>query len=82
MGFTFDDTDKKGVASPISRTRAEEMARSGDRPMSMEEILAEDSRNQEETLPYIGGEEVNSSPTQINHRFVIKFAEMSESEAV
>ena len=25
MGFTFDDTDKKGIASPITRSRADEL---------------------------------------------------------
>jgi hypothetical protein len=81
MGFTFDDNDKKGVASPITKARADELARSGDRPISMEEILAEDSRNRERIFPYIGGEEVNSSPTQTHHRYVINFEQMNELEA-
>ena len=32
MGFTFDDSDKKGIANPITRARAQELARSGERP--------------------------------------------------
>jgi len=81
MGFTFDDTDKKGVACPVTKTRADELARSGDRPISMEELIAEDPRNQERIFPYIGGKEVNDSPTQAHHRYVINFEQMSEAEA-
>ena len=47
MGFTFDDTDKKGVASPLSE---------------MHRLIEQDPRNKEAIFPYIGGEEVNSSP--------------------
>ena len=65
MGFTFDDTDKKGVASPLA-----EMLR----------LIASDPRNREVIFPYIGGEEVNTSPTHAHHRYVINFAERSEAE--
>ena len=81
QGFTFDDTDKKGAASPVTYARADELARSGDRPISMEELLDKDPRNQERIFPYIGGKEVNDSPTQAHHRFVINFGQMSETEA-
>ena len=66
MGFTFDDTDTKGVASPISE---------------MERLIKKDPRNRERIFPYIGGEEVNSSPTHAHHRYVINFGQMSEEEA-
>jgi len=66
MGFTFDDTDKSGVANPIAL---------------MHELIAKDPRNAERILPYIGGEEVNDSPTHAHHRYVINFAQMSEAEA-
>jgi hypothetical protein len=66
MGFTFDDTDKKGVASPIAE---------------MERLIARDRRNAERIFPYIGGEEVNDSPTHAHHRFVINFGQMTEEEA-
>lgn len=66
MGFTFDDEDKSGVASPISR---------------MHELIAKDRRNAERIFPYIGGEELNDSPTHANRRFVIDFADMTEAEA-
>ena len=57
MGFTFDDTDTKGVASPLA-----DMWR-----------LARNPHNREAIFPYIGGEEVNTSPTHEHHRFVINF---------
>jgi hypothetical protein len=66
MGFTFDDTDSKGVASPLS---------------VMRELIAKDPRNAARIFPYVGGEEVNESPTQAHHRFVINFGEMKEEEA-
>lgn len=66
MGFTFDDTDKDGVANPISLMR---------------ELIAKDKRNADRIFPYIGGEEVNDSPTHAHHRFVINFGEMTEEQA-
>ncbi|WP_373547466.1 DUF5615 family PIN-like protein [Chamaesiphon sp.] len=47
----------------------------------MQRLIEENPRNQECIFPYIGGEEVNSSPTHTHHRYVINFAEMSEEEA-
>ena len=58
MGFTFDDTDKKGVASPLAEMRR---------------LIEADPRNREVIFPYIGGEEVNTSPTHAHHRYVINF---------
>ena len=66
MGFTFDDTDKKGVANPISL---------------MHELIKKDPRNAERIFPYIGGEEVNRDPRHAHHRYVINFGQMSENEA-
>src|SRR5262249_43182287 len=65
MGFTFDDTDTKGVATPITE---------------MERLLAEHPRYREVIVPYIGGEEVNTSPTHAHHRYVINFGERTEEE--
>jgi len=65
MGFTFDDTDKKGVATPIA---------------GMHRLIAEDPKNREVIFPYIGGQEVNTSPTHAPHRYVINFGERSEEE--
>ena len=58
MGFTFDDTDKKGVASPLAEMRR---------------LIESDPRNRDVIFPYIGGEEVNTSPTHAHHRYVINF---------
>ena len=65
MGFTFDDTDKKGVASSLA---------------DMQRLIDSDPRNREAIFPYIGGEEINTSPTHTHHRYVINFAERSEAE--
>ncbi len=37
--------------------------------------------NNERIFPYIGGEEVNDSPTHTHRRYVINFGEMTEGEA-
>jgi len=59
MGFTFDDSDRnKDVASPIAE---------------MKRLVQEDPRNQEVIFPFIGGNEVNKSPTHSHHRHVINF---------
>ena len=47
----------------------------------MHRLIEKDSRNAERIFPYIGGEEVNSSPTHAHHRYVINFGEMSETDA-
>ena len=60
MGFTFDDTDKKGVATPIAE---------------MKRLIEENPRNRDVIYPYIGGEEINRSPTHSHHRLVINFSD-------
>ncbi len=70
MGFTFDDSgpaddDTPGIPSPIA---------------TMERLVAENPKNAEVIFPYIGGEEVNSSPTHAHHRYVINFGERCEEE--
>jgi hypothetical protein len=70
MGFTFDDSgpaddDTPGIPLPIA---------------TMERLIAKDPKNAEVIFPYIGGEEVNSSPTQAHHRYTINFGERSEDE--
>ena len=65
MGFTFDDTDTKGVATSLTEMRR---------------LIEEDSRNDEVIFPYIGGDEVINSPTHAHHRYVINFGERSEEE--
>jgi hypothetical protein len=66
MGFTFDDSDTKGMANRIAL---------------MNELIAKDPRNADRILPYIGGEEVNDSPTHAHQRYVINFGDMNEAEA-
>jgi hypothetical protein len=59
MGFTFDDTAAaEGKASTIAE---------------MQRLIARDPRNAERIFPYLGGEEVNTSPTHAHHRYCIDF---------
>ena len=61
MGFTFDNTDRKGVATPLAEMRR---------------LIDENPRNGDAIFPYIGGEEVNTSPNHAHHahhRYVINF---------
>jgi hypothetical protein len=60
MGFTFDDTDKKGIASTIA---------------DMKSLVEKNPRNAERIFPYVGGEDINDSPTHEHHRYVINFAD-------
>jgi hypothetical protein len=66
MGFTFDDQNLARGSSPIAE---------------MHRLIAKDPHNAHRILPYIGGEEVNTSPTHSHHRYVIDFQDMSEDEA-
>jgi hypothetical protein len=63
-GLIVDD-DTPGVPSPIA---------------TMERLIEENPRNAEVIFPYIGGKEVNDSPTHAHHRYVINFGERSEEE--
>ena len=58
MGFTFDDTDTKGIATPLEEIRR---------------LIRENPRNSDVVFPYIGGQELNTSPIHQHHRFVINF---------
>ena len=58
MGFTFDDTDQNAIATPVAE---------------MKRLISNDARNRQVIFPYIGGQEVNASPTHANHRYVINF---------
>jgi N-6 DNA Methylase len=66
LGMGFTFDDSNLDASPITE---------------MQRLIQKNPKNQERIFPYIGGEEVNSSPTHANHRYVINFGEMSEAEA-
>ena len=58
MGFTFDDTDTEGVATPLAGRR---------------QLIRANPANADVIFPYIGGKEVNTSPTHGHHRYVINF---------
>lgn len=58
MGFTFDDTDTKSLATPLTE---------------MERLIRKEPRYSERIFPYIGAEEINESPRQAHHRYVINF---------
>lgn len=61
MGFTFDDAAAaKGEAESLDRMRA---------------LIAKDPRNADRIFPYLGGEDVNFSPTHCHKRYVIDFAD-------
>jgi hypothetical protein len=66
LGMGFTFDDTNPDATPISE---------------MHRLIEKDPRNAERIFPYIGGEEVNSSPTHAHHRYVINFGEMTEQEA-
>ncbi len=59
MGFTFDDgAAGKGEAESLETMRA---------------LIEKDPSNAERVKPYIGGEEVNTSPTFAHHRYAVDF---------
>jgi hypothetical protein len=66
LGFTFDDRDKTGRASPLS---------------VMHRAIEIDPRSRERLFPLLGGEEINDSPTHAAHRFVIYFGQLTLQEA-
>ncbi len=61
MGFTFDDNDKKGVASSIS---------------AMNNLITQNVRNSERIKQFLGAEELLSEPTQRSRRYIIDFGSM------
>ena len=50
-------------------------------PEEREALLRINPRNAERIFPYLGGEEVNTSPTQTFDRYVISFGQMDLAEA-
>ncbi len=61
MGFTFDDTDTSGRASTLAEMRR---------------LVEKDPRNGERIFSYLGGEELNTSPTHTCHRYAINFEDL------
>jgi N-6 DNA Methylase len=66
IGFTFDNADKSGQASTLEEMR---------------HLIAANPKSRQRIFPYLGGEELNDSPTHSHHRYVINFGEMAEEEA-
>nr|WP_229457533.1 DNA methyltransferase [Nostoc sp. CHAB 5715] len=66
LGMGFTFDDSNPDATPIQE---------------MQRLIEQNPKNAKKVFPYIGGEEVNSSPTHTHHRYVISFGEMSEAEA-
>jgi hypothetical protein len=66
MGFTFDDTDTNGVANPLSL---------------MNKLIATNPVNAERIFSYIGGEEINNTPTQQGHRFIFNLSDLPYDDA-
>jgi hypothetical protein len=66
LGMGFTFDDTNPDATPIDR---------------MHQLIEKDPRNKERIFPYIGGEEVNSSPTHSHHRYAINFFNLSERDA-
>jgi hypothetical protein len=50
-------------------------------PLRVMRGLLQDQKNSQRIYPYIGGEEVNDSPTHTPHRHVIDFADLTLEEA-
>ncbi len=67
MGFTFDDTDKKGVTSSLK---------------DMQLLLLKEPQANKIVRPYLGGEEINNDVFSSNHRFVIDFGNIPLERSV
>lgn len=50
-------------------------------PDERDALIKKNPRNAERVFPYLGGEEVNTSPTQSHSRYVISFGQMELEEA-
>jgi hypothetical protein len=66
LGMGFTFDDDNPNATPLAE---------------MNVLLARDPRNRERVFPYLGGEEVNTSPEQLHRRYIIDFGEMTEAQA-
>ncbi len=70
IGFTFEDTPKSDESTPGSPI-----------PIKTKDRLIKSNSSYKEIIkPYIGGEEVNTSPTHSYHRYVANFGNRSEEE--
>lgn len=62
IGFTFDDSPNVGPSSSISE---------------MKSLIRKNAKNSEVIYPFLGGEEVNSHPKHLHHRYAINFGNRS-----
>ncbi|MFN9371906.1 MAG: Eco57I restriction-modification methylase domain-containing protein, partial [Planctomycetaceae bacterium] len=60
MGFTFDNADRTGKANSLSLR---------------DELITNNPQNADRIFAYMGGEELNESPTHTPSRYVINFAD-------
>ena len=74
MGFTFDDKGGSAGDEPGSGQDEEADVVGVPSPLrEMERLIAENPGKRDAIFPYIGGAEVNKSPTHSHHRYVINF---------
>jgi hypothetical protein len=66
LGMGFTFDDSTSEATPLSEMRR---------------LIDRDQNNARIVHPFIGGEEINSTPDQSYHRYVIDFGDMSEKDA-
>lgn len=66
LGMGFTFDDSNPDATPLSE---------------MHQLIEQNPKNAERIFPYIGGDEVNSSPIHAYQRYVINFFDMSEEDA-
>lgn len=66
LGMGFTFDDHNAHATPLAE---------------MQRLVAEAPRNAERISPYLGGDELNNSPTQAHSRYVIDFGDATEEEA-
>ena len=63
MGFTFDDSAAaKGASEDTNKMRA---------------LISQEPHIAERIYPYIGGEEINTSPTHVHSRYAIRLEDLS-----
>ena len=65
-GFTFEPNPNSSIVTSYAE---------------MERLIESDAQNTERIFPYLGGEELNDSPSMQYSRHVINFEEMSEEQA-
>ena len=65
LGMGFTFDDANTEATPIAE---------------IERLISKNPKNRERIFPYLGGEEVNDSPTHAHHRYVIDFRDMGDDE--